>query len=464
MSSPSDPKDPSQKLPARIGDVSRRQFVRRIVGTTGAVIPGLGVLGGGLGASGVVQAESLTVEIPALADTTIDQTQPSSNFGAAQTLVVGTNGEGQEAHALIRFDAKAVEKEVQKQSGPYAVHLVLMVSEVSAWAAGLQVLDAHGFDGAFSEAGATWDDPQGRETGLSTFGATSPGAAQFLTWDVTTDVLMGVVGWRLRLGRPDQAGLVSLYSRNSPLPPAMQPMLRVVPAGDDLQAAKTAEDESVQSMITSQTPTPTVSVTPSPTPTRSMTPTPSRSATPSPTPTRSMTPTPSRSATPSPTPTRSMTPTPSTSVSPTPTPSPLPPTPTPSPSISISPSPSPSPSLSPTPTPSPSTSITPTPTPSISVSPTPTPSPSISVSPTPTPSPSASITPTPTPTASVTPTPTPTASPTPTPTPTPSPSPKPGRRVGPPPGVPGKPDGVPGPPDTRPVGPPPGKGKGPGGF
>lgn len=460
MSSPSDPKDPSQKLPARIGDVSRRQFVRRIVGTTGAVIPGLGVLGGGLGASGVVQAESLTVEIPALADTTIDQTQPSSNFGAAQTLVVGTNGEGQEAHALIRFDAKAVEKEVQKQSGPYAVHLVLMVSEVSAWAAGLQVLDAHGFDGAFSEAGATWDDPQGRETGLSTFGATSPGAAQFLTWDVTTDVLMGVVGWRLRLGRPDQAGLVSLYSRNSPLPPAMQPMLRVVPAGDDLQAAKTAEDESVQSMVTTQTPTPTVSVTR----TRTPTPTPSPSATPSPTPTRSMTPTPSRSATPSPTPTRSMTPTPSTSVSPTPTPSPLPPTPTPSPSISISPSPSPSPSLSPTPTPSPSTSITPTPTPSISVSPTPTPSPSISVSPTPTPSPSASITPTPTPTASVTPTPTPTASPTPTPTPTPSPSPKPGRRVGPPPGVPGKPDGVPGPPDTRPVGPPPGKGKGPGGF
>lgn len=356
-------------------DLSRRGFVQRLVGGTGVTLTGgVGqvtrlVAGAALGPLlGTAAAQGPVNTVVADGDTTLDQSDPASNFGGDPILTVDANA-GLARDVLLTFDGPAISALLPADSATLRVQVVLDTLP------GGQTLTVQQCVTSETEMSATWNNTAGG-SGSAVVGAYESG--NVYAFDVTALVNAGAATFRLTRTSLSGDGGLDLMPRDQ-FAVMVPPQLVITTA-----PAATA------------TPTPTTSPSPTPTPSQSSAPLPSVSPT--------MTPT--ATLTPTPTATPSFTPTPTVS-----------PTPTPTPSASSTPAPSSSPTPTASMTPSPTPTPTPTPTPSAST----TPLPSLSSTPTPT----ATPTPTPTPTRSApppTPTPTPTASRNPLPTPTPTPS------------------------------------------
>ncbi|MEZ5416779.1 MAG: DNRLRE domain-containing protein [Vicinamibacterales bacterium] len=356
-------------------DLSRRGFVQRLVGGTSVTLTGgvsqvtrllAGAALGPLVATAHAQGPVNTVI--ANGDTTLDESDPSSNFGFDPILLVEATS-AQKRDILLTFDPTEI--------SPFlpAATATLRVEVVMDTLPGGDTITLQACATSETEGTATWNNTAAG-AGTAVVGAYEP-ASNVYAFDVTALVNASVAVFRLTRTTTSPDGGLSVMPRDQiavMVPPQLQ--ISTAPAS-------------------SASPTPTTSATPTPTPTTSATPTPSptASATPTPSPTATTTPTPSPTASPTPTPSSTPAPTPSATTTSTPSPTPTP-TPTPTPSVPP-PSASPTPTASATATPTPTPTATPTPTPSSSPFPTPTPS----ASPVPTPTPSASPAPTPTPSA-----------------------------------------------------------------
>ena len=372
---PMDEPTPSGPAPdANALDLSRRGFVQRLVGGTSVTLTGgvsqvtrllAGAALGPLVATAHAQGPVNTVI--ANGDTTLDESDPTSNFGSDPILLVEVNAT-QKRDILLTFDPAEI--------SPFlpAATAILRVEVVSD-TLGSETVSVQACTTAETEGTATWSNTV-LGTGTAVVGAYEP-ASNVYAFDVTALVNASVAVFRLTRTTTSPDGGLSVMPRDQ-MAVLVQPQLQI----------STAPAASA-----SPTPTPTASATPTPSPTASATPTPSPTAgaTPTPSPTATTTPTPSPTASPTPTPSSTPAPTPSASTTATPSPTPTP-TPTPTPSVPP-PTASPTPTASATATPTPTPTATPTPTPSSSPSPTPTPS----ASPVPTPTPSASPAPTPSP-------------------------------------------------------------------
>ena len=124
------PSDPTKKLVPQL-PVSRRDFVRKIVGGTGAALPGFTVLGNILPAETVLAAGG-TVEVPASADATLMVSDPNTPHGSDTTLDVAVDGSGNYINdVLVQFQKTQVQSAILAQTGPYNVFLVVSVESLS---------------------------------------------------------------------------------------------------------------------------------------------------------------------------------------------------------------------------------------------------------------------------------------------------------------------------------------------
>lgn len=327
-------------------DLSRRGFVQQLVGGTSVTLTGgVGqvtrlIAGAALGPLlGAAAAQAAVTTVVADGDTTLDENDPSSNFGSDPILNVEVNS-GISREVLLTFDTAAIAPLLPADSAILRVEVVLDTLP------GGESVTVQACVTTETESSATWANTA-PGSGSAIVGAYEP-ASNVLSFDVTALVNASVSVFRMRRTTLVSDGGVSLMPRDQ--------FAVIVPPQLSITTTPAA------------TATPTPSQTPVPTPTPSSSapaPSPTSSGTPTPTPTMTPTPTPSASMSPTPTPSASNSPTPTPTASATPTPT-MTPTPTPTPSASQVPAASPTPTPTrPFATPTPTASRTPAPTPSL---------------------------------------------------------------------------------------------------
>ena len=164
------PSGPSKKDSNNL-PVSRRDFVRRIVGGTGAALPGMTILGSVLPGA-TVKAADTAVEVFATDDATLSALHPATPYGGDQVLAVGTDGVDDLYDAVVQFQASQIQAGIAAaaQNGQFAVYLVVWVESATLFPPG-QVINAHPKSGTFNEGTVTWDAPQGSDFASATAAA-----------------------------------------------------------------------------------------------------------------------------------------------------------------------------------------------------------------------------------------------------------------------------------------------------
>lgn len=269
-------------------------------------------------------APSLSATLYPVQDTFVDQTQPTTSFGASTGLFVGADEFLQETYALVQFDLSSIPANAIIQG----VYLELYLYHLAGGVA--QTVCAYRVTSSWSN-NATWNT---RPTHLATcYSPTSIGGYNANYWVRWGDVRTPVEAWL--------HGLAPNYGL------ALRLQTKIM--GDKLFYSREAYSQPrlvVNYILPTSTPTHTPTATATPPPTR----TPTATATP----TRTLTPT--RTATP----THTATPVPGATATPTFTPAPpsATPTATPTATATTAPTRTPPPTATPTPTRTPTATAT----------------------------------------------------------------------------------------------------------
>jgi len=132
-----------------------------------------------------LHALSTSVVLPALADTYVDSSNPTTNFGGAGSMAVSWSGQPDSVQrAFVVFELGSI------PPGAYIERATLKATVVSAGSKGQIPLTVARVNGAWSEGGLTWNNQPPATDPYSS--ATSDQQSSDLTWDVTTLVS----GWR----------------------------------------------------------------------------------------------------------------------------------------------------------------------------------------------------------------------------------------------------------------------------
>jgi hypothetical protein len=242
-------------------------------------------------------APSLSATFYPVQDTFLDQTQPTTSFGASTGLFVGADEFLQEAYTLVRFDISSIPANATIQSAYLELYLYHVYGGLS------QTLCAYRVTSAWSNS-ATWNS---RPAHLTTcYSPTSVGSGNDDSWVRWSDLRTPVDAWRSNAAsnfglavklQTKTMGDKLFYSSET----AYRPRLVVTYVLPTATATATATP--------TRTRTPTATATATATPTRTLTATATATPTRTPTPTATATPSPAATATPTRTPALTPTPT-----------------------------------------------------------------------------------------------------------------------------------------------------------
>ena len=251
----------------------------------------------------------ISVTLDAIADSYVDQANPTSNYGTGSNVFVALNASAQARITLARFNLASLpshatiysatfEMSMDAASGPSFVTLTLGRCKAS-----------------WTESGVTWSN----KPDLEPFTTTSVGSTNgWIAWDAK-NLLQGWVdktisNYGLGVSGPASGSAFSRRFMSRDKLPA--PRLVIKYFAPTPTPTRTATRTATATATATQTPGATATFTPTPTPTRTPTRSATQTATPTPTFTATRTPTKVATKTPTPTPTVTKTATPTPTVTP----------------------------------------------------------------------------------------------------------------------------------------------------
>jgi hypothetical protein len=215
------------RLPLTGGLPATRCLPQRWVATDVAVaVVVLAALGGS------VHVSAQTVNVQALASTTLKKDNPNQSFGGQKTLVVRQGG----SRVLARFDSAAIRAAVGGGSLASAELQLYIGTNGANWGPTGRTLDVYRVDAAWTESAATWNCPNDlnlangapdcaaqwnggtTEDDASDTVVVTNASSGWISFDVTADVqafLAGMEndGWLIRKTDESQPGRVDFVSR-----------------------------------------------------------------------------------------------------------------------------------------------------------------------------------------------------------------------------------------------------------